>query len=73
MQPEDVFGLIVRTIGLLVALWGAWHLVFAIAQGANVTNSSHPTSAYAVSGVSAIVVGVGLLKAATALVAATYR
>jgi hypothetical protein len=73
MQPEDIFGLIVRTTGLIVALYGAWNLVFAIALGIKATKSEYPTSAFAVTGIVAALVGVSLLKSAAALVAATYR
>ncbi len=41
MAPKDAFGVIVRTIGLISALYGIWYLAFGLAQATNLSEVTY--------------------------------
>jgi hypothetical protein len=74
MNSQELFGVVVRTIGLIIALYGVWYLAFAILRtlGA-VSPGKYPPREHFLGGVLFILVGVSLLIGADAIVWIAYR
>ena len=74
MKPSDVFGIIVRTVGLFAMINGAWYLVFALSQQTDVLTGrpAEETKAYFVSGVPFLIGGCLLMRAADWFVSFSY-
>jgi hypothetical protein len=73
MQPKDVFGIVVRTIGLLESLYGIWFLAYAVAQYAGASEETWPTGDYVITGGLWFVLGAALLLGAGLVERIAYR
>ena len=73
MQPADVFGVVVRTIGLLIFLNGIWNGLHAASLGVGMSKSERPTSAFVIAAIFFLLAGGVLLTAANSIVGAVYR
>jgi hypothetical protein len=73
MAPKDAFGVIVRTIGLISALYGIWYLAFGFAQATNLSEVTYPTADYIVGGATWSIVGVGLMIGSPLVERIAYR
>jgi hypothetical protein len=74
MKPADIFGLIVRTIGLALLLYGFWYLMSAAIYLIS-PSPEYPAGAlqgYLTSGVSILVVSLIFLKGAPFLTRFAY-
>lgn len=74
MKPSDIFGIIVRTIGVLLLLYGLWYLVFAVAEVLGIVAAETPDEAKLLflNAASAIVVALTLMRAASWFVRFSY-
>jgi hypothetical protein len=72
MSPSDVFGLIVRSVGLLIVIYGGWVLTFFI-SGITGRSGARRHPGWLVSGCFFVVAGLILLFEADALVRSVYR
>jgi len=74
MKPSDIFGIIVRTTGLVSAFNGVWYLAYGVSQGADVLTGapSEETKAYFISGVLFLVGGCLLMRGADWFVRFSY-
>lgn len=74
MKASDLFGVIVRTIGLLAVINGAWYLVFGFLDGAGAIAETTPgeSKTYFASGVPFVVGGCFLIRGADLLVRFAY-
>jgi hypothetical protein len=74
MQPADVFGIVVRSIGLIIVLYGLWYGLFGIGQMAGVvTKSENPTGTYILTGIIFVFVGGAVIIGANSIVNAAYK
>jgi hypothetical protein len=74
MHPADIFGIVVRSIGLILGLYGLWYGLFAIGLAAGViTKSENPTGAYILTGIFFLLVGGAMLLGANVIVGAVYK
>ena len=80
MKPRDVFGIILRCVGLWITVWGAWQLTAAVAQLPatlqalfSATPLSLNSAIYLVYGFPGFLGGLLVLRFADALVGFTYR
>ena len=81
MKPAEVFGIIARSFGLYLFIWGLWNMVSlvieVIALAAAVLNGDSldllTKLYYLVAGAGAMLLGFLLLAKADSLVAWTYR
>lgn len=74
MKPDDIFGIVVRTIGVLLLIWGLWHLTFALAESMGIVAGETPDEAKLlfVTATAAIVVALLLMRAAHWVVRFSY-
>ena len=72
MEAKDLFGVVVRTLGLLIITSGLWYLAYAVSQAAGVSEETYPTRDYVVSGTLFTVLGVIQLLAAPVVVRVSY-
>jgi hypothetical protein len=74
MKPSDLFGVIVRTIGLLAIIQGVWYSVYAFLQGAGVLSETEvdETKMYLASGIPLLCGGCLLLRGADWFVKFSY-
>jgi len=74
MKPSDVFGIIVRTVGLMLIINGAWYLAYGLFQNADALTGSPAaeTKAYFASGVPFLIGGCLLMRAADWFVRFSY-
>ena len=74
MEAKELFGVVVRTLGLVIVLYGSWNVVFGFGRLARaIASSRNPTRLYFFTGVFFIVVGVLLISGADSIVAASYH
>jgi hypothetical protein len=80
MKPSDVFGIILRSVALWIAIWGAWQMTAAIARlpaTVEALFSAAPVGInsveYFIYGFPAFLAGILILRFADALVGFTYR
>ena len=65
MKPEDWFGIILRAFGLMLSVYAAWFLVYAIAEFAGMPEATPGERIqYLVSGLFTTAVGAYLLRGA---------
>jgi surface polysaccharide O-acyltransferase-like enzyme len=79
MKPQDIFGIILRTIGVWLCIWGAWNAlagfmyfftaIFNVITG---TPSHHDWFGYVIYGIPAIIAGWMMLSYTDAFVRFTY-
>jgi len=73
MKPSDIFGLIVRTLGVCLFLWSIWYFVFGLAEAVGlVTDTPGEKTSYFVTGVPGIIVAVVLMRCAPWFVRFSY-
>lgn len=74
MNPRDIFGLIVRTIGVCLLLFALWYLLFGIAEGLSIVAEERPGDARAFFfvGIGALIVSVVLIRRASWFVRFSY-
>ena len=73
MEPKELFGVIVRTFGLSMAIYGIWYLVYGIAQAASMSEETYPTGDFVISGAFCTAVGALFLLGAGKIVQIAYR
>ena len=74
MAPKDIFGIIVRTIGLCLSLYAIWYLAFAVAVGSSILAEEKPgdARAYLISGITFLAISAALLRGASRIVRFAY-
>ena len=79
MKPQDLFGVIFRTFGLWLAIWGSWntlaglkYLAPTIRSAITGATSRHDAFSFLVYGLPALFAGVVFLTFADAFVRFTY-
>ena len=75
MKGRDLFGVLVRVLGLIVILYAVWNLAFAVmftADALHDTSFDRDFGAYYTFGVPALIVGIGLLRFARQIVRFSY-
>jgi hypothetical protein len=80
MKAADIFGLIIRVVGLFLTLWGIWYLLAAlyylpstISSLLTHTEAEASSVHYSVYGVPAVLVGIAMLFFAHRIVEVSYR
>jgi len=73
MKARDIFGIVIRTIGVAILLFGFWYLAFAVAQvGGMPQETPGEMAAYFTSGIPAVLIGVLFLRCARQIVRFSY-
>ena len=74
MKPGDIFGIIVRTIGICLLLCALWYLLFGIIEGLSIVAEERPgdARAYLASGIGGLVMAVVLMRGASWFVRFSY-
>jgi len=75
MKAPNIFGLVVRTLGLLVLLWSVWYLAFAIAfvvRALHDAGHESDASVYFTTGIPGFIVGLLLLRFGRIVVRFSY-
>ena len=73
MKPNDVFGIIVRVLGLSILVYGIWNLAFGVATAMGVQeHEAGYDIAYLVSGFLFLILGLYLLRGAPHLLHYAY-
>ena len=75
MKARDLFGVLIRVLGMILVLYAIWNLSFAVAFSISLLHgTSHDSdmSAYYIFGVPALVVGIGLLRFGRQIVRFSY-
>jgi hypothetical protein len=74
MKPSDLFGVIVRTIGLFSVFYGAWYLIYALLYQADILSTDYPDEikAYFASGIAFLIGGVFMMRCAEWFVSFCY-
>lgn len=74
MKPDDIFGIVVRTIGVLLLLYGLWYLTFALAESMGIVAGQTRDEAKLlfITATAAIVVALILMRAADWVVRFSY-
>jgi hypothetical protein len=74
MKPSDVFGIVVRTIGVFVLLWGCWHLIYGIAEAIGIVAEEQRGEmiAYLITGIGSALMAVVLMRCASWFVRFSY-
>ena len=74
MQAQELFGVVVRTLGLVIALYGVWYLTFAIGRVLRaVSPGKYPVRDHFIGGSLFLLIGGSLLIGADAIVRIAYR
>jgi hypothetical protein len=74
MYAQELFGVVVRTLGLVVALYGVWYLAYAIGRALRVVSpGQYPLRDHFFGGLLFILVGGSLLIGADAIIRIAYR
>ena len=73
MKPKDIFGIIVRVIGLVLLIYAIWFLIygFATIMGYSEVNVGYKVS-YFISGTTFLLLSLYLLRGAPLLVKYSY-
>ena len=64
MPGQRLFGVVIRTCGLICCLWGFWNLLWAFFQGAGLVTITEDTREYFLQGVAFFLVGLFLMRSA---------
>ena len=73
MKARDIFGIVIRTFGVAVLLYGFWYLSFAVAHACGMPQERpDDMAAYFTSGIPAVLLGIVLLRCARQLVRFSY-
>jgi hypothetical protein len=73
VEPKELFGVVVRTVGLMISISGLWYLGYAVAQATGLSEETYPTGDYVISGAPFTALGVFLLLGAPFVVRIAYR
>ena len=73
MKARDIFGIVIRTFGVAILLFGFWYLAFAVAQACGMPQETHgEMAAYFTSGIPAVLLGILFLRCARQIVRFSY-
>ena len=74
MKPQDVFGVVIRTAGLLLFLFAGWYLVYALSVliGVEKASDTDEMRAYFFDGVIYVLVSLYFLRGAPPLLRFCY-
>ncbi len=74
MKASDVFGLIVRTIGFCVLLWGGAYVLGGTLWAVGLLHDAFlgPATDFLVYGLACVIAGLGLLRSASWFVSFSY-
>ena len=72
MNAKDVFGVVVRTAGLFLLVYGLWYLLYGVAQATGISPITHSTVNYFLSGWGSLLVGLYFLRGAPGLLRFCY-
>jgi hypothetical protein len=74
MIPSDLFGVIVRTVGLLSVYYGAWYLLYGLLYQADVFSTDYPDEMkmYFASGIAFLAAGAFMMRGANWFVSFCY-
>lgn len=75
MKARDIFGIVVRILGLLLVLWAAWYLAFGVAfvlRALHDTGHESDMGAYFTTGIPGFIVGLMLLRFGRQVVRFSY-
>jgi len=74
MKPSQVFGIIIRTIGLSLLVYSVWYLVYGIATVAGGFPETHVgyKAAYFLSGITFLIVSLYFLRGAPHILRFSY-
>jgi len=77
MQPEEAFGIVVRTLGLIMTVYGCWCGMYGVGALAfkegNGTPPKHPAKDYLSTAVMFTFAGVMMLRGASVIVDFAYK
>ena len=73
MKARDIFGIVIRTLGVFILLFGLWYLVYAIAGACGAPEDSPgEIAAYFTAGIPGVLIGVLVLRCARRIVRFSY-
>jgi uncharacterized membrane protein YidH (DUF202 family) len=78
MQPQEVFGIIVRSFGLLLAFYGVWNFIFGLMRAISLldnadTSKPRPSAkVYLITALLFCIVGILLLTKAQVVIQMAY-
>ena len=72
MNPQEIFGLIVRLLGLFVLFYSGWYLLFGICQLVGFEKDRTDMDTYLFMGFIAMIIAIYLLRGAPHLVRFSY-
>lgn len=73
MKARDVFGIVIRSIGIVILILGVWYLAFGVAQACGVPQDTPGEMAnYFVSGLPSCLLAVVFLRCARQIVRFSY-
>ena len=73
MKARDLFGVLIRVLGMILVLYAIWNLAFAVAFNITLlTSHDSDMSAYYTFGIPALVMGFGLLRFGRQIVRFSY-
>ncbi len=65
MKAPDIFGIVIRVLGILLVLWSLWYLTFGVAfviHALHDTGHESDSGAYFTTGIPGFIVGIALLR-----------
>ena len=73
MNPRNIFGFVIRLVGLYLTLMGLWYLAYAAGQVCGAAQDTpHEMVGYFVAGVPSLLLGLVFLRFARQIVRFTY-
>lgn len=74
MKARDIFGIVIRTLGVFILLHGLWYLVYAIAEACRILSEDSPGEmvSYFTAGIPATLIGMLFLRCARRIVHLSY-
>lgn len=73
MKARDIFGIVIRLLGVVLLLYGLWYLAYAIAELCGLPQDSPgEMAAYFTAGVPATLIGVLFVRCARQIVRFSY-
>ena len=72
MKARDLFGVFVRTIGLIISIYSLWYLVFGIAELFGLYGANARPVANLITGVLGLILGIVLVRDGREIVSFGY-
>ena len=73
MKARDIFGIVIRTVGVVLLLFGFWYLQFAVAHAFGLPQErSDDMVSYFMMGVATVLLGIVALRFARQIVSFSY-